>query len=85
MFKAQHYYIDNDDMDKSLLNRSNLHLNKVGDRALGSAFCTFLKSNRGSNTRPVPTTIGQPFFRLARYRMKEWTNYLKHVSQVLRK
>ena len=79
------YYIDNDYMDKSLLNLSNLHLNKVGDKALGSAFCTFLKSNRASNTRPVPTTNGQPFFRLAGHRMKEWTNYLKHVSQVLRK
>ena len=38
------YYFDNDDMVKSLLNHSNLHLNKVGDKALGSAFCTFLKS-----------------------------------------
>ena len=55
------YYIDNDDIDKSLLNRSNLHLNKVGDKALRGAFCTFLKSNRASNTKPVPTTNGQNF------------------------
>ena len=47
-------YIDNDCIDNSMLNRSNLHLNKNGDRALGSAFCTFLKpkqiANYASNT-----------------------------------
>ena len=47
-------YIDNDCIDNSMLNRSNLHLNKNGDRALGSAFCAFLKPkqipNYASNT-----------------------------------
>lgn len=33
-------YIDNECIVKSMLNTSNLHLNKNGDRALGSAFCT---------------------------------------------
>ena len=47
-------YIDNDCIDNSMLNRSNLHLNKNGDRALGSSFCAFLKPkqipNCASNT-----------------------------------
>ena len=47
-------YIDNDCIDNSMLNRSNLHLNKNGDSALGSAFCAFLKPkqipNYASNT-----------------------------------
>ena len=34
-------YID-DCIDNSMLNRSNLHLNKNGNRALGSAFCALL-------------------------------------------
>ena len=35
-------FIDNSCIDKPLLNRSNLHLNREGDRTLGSAFCTYL-------------------------------------------
>ena len=56
------YYINNDNIDKPLLNRSNLHLNKVGDKALGSAFCTFLRSLRVSHAGPVPPGSGEPFF-----------------------
>ena len=43
-------YIDNSYIGKSLFNRSNLHLNRDGDKALGRAFCTYLKSNRIQNT-----------------------------------
>ena len=32
-------YIDNDYIDRSMLNGSNLHLNKHGDKSLGGAFC----------------------------------------------
>ena len=39
-------YIDNSCIGRSLLNGSNLHLNRDGDKALGSAFCTYLKSDR---------------------------------------
>ena len=57
------YYINNDNIDKPLLNRSNfVHLNKVGDKALGSAFCTFLRSLRVSHAGPVPPGSGEPFF-----------------------
>ena len=41
-------YIDNSCilLGRSLLNGSNLHLNWDGDKVLGSAFCTYLKSDR---------------------------------------
>jgi hypothetical protein len=55
-------YINNDDIDKSLLNGSNLHLNKAGDKALGGALCSYLKSSRPINTRQVPSRNNQRFF-----------------------
>lgn len=79
------YYINNNDINKSLLNNSNLHLNNIGDRALGSAFCTFLKSTRASYARPIQARSDQASFQLAGHRNKEWTNYLTYVSQALRK
>ena len=57
-------YINNDDIDKSLLNGSNLHLNKAGDKALGRAFCSYLKSSRPMNTRQVPSRNNQRFFQI---------------------
>ena len=78
------YYINNDNIDKPLLNRSNLHLNKVGDKALGSAFCTFLKSIRASHAGSVPPGGGEPFFPPAVRRTKEWTDYLRCVRQAMR-
>jgi hypothetical protein len=42
-------YIDNDCIDRSMLNGSNLYLNKHGDKHRG-AFCAFLKPKR----IPVP-------------------------------
>ena len=51
---AQHNitFINNDHIDKSFLNRSNLHLNKIGDTALGRAFCTYLRSIRNESVSP---------------------------------
>jgi hypothetical protein len=37
-------FIDNDNIDKSYLNRSNLHLNYNGDKALGKSLCSYLRS-----------------------------------------
>jgi hypothetical protein len=62
-------YINNDDIDKSLLNGSNLHLNKAGDKALGGTFCSYLKSSRPINTRQVPSRNNQRFF------SPNWTAY----------
>ena len=52
-------YLDNSYIGKSLLNRSNPHLNRDGDKALGRAICTYLKSTRIQNSnnhffRPPP-------------------------------
>ena len=44
-------FLDNDHIDRSLLNRSNLRLNQQGDRVLGSVFCAYLKSFRVGNNR----------------------------------
>ena len=75
-------YIDNSYIGKSLLNGSNLHLNRDGDKALGSAFCTYLKSDRISTRN-----TGNHFFRLPSghlSRQKEWTMYLSHVKRMMK-
>jgi hypothetical protein len=63
---------------------SNLHLNKAGDKALGSAFCSYLKSTRPVNTRQVPSRNNQRFFHQTGRHTTQWTEYLMFVSQVLR-
>ena len=42
-------FFNNDYIDRSLLNRSNLHLDREGDRTLGSVFCSYLKSSVNLN------------------------------------
>ena len=80
-------FLNNDHIDKSLLTRSDLHLNQSGDRALGSVFCTYLKSNRVKiNNRPVNTRGEQVFPNAYRNcRKREWTTYLQFVNQIMRK
>ena len=36
-------FINNSNIDKSMLNRSNLHLNRNGDKMLGKSLCDYLK------------------------------------------
>ena len=75
-------YIDNSYIGKSLLNGSNLHLNRDGDKALGSAFCTYLKSDRISTRN-----TGNHFFRLPSGHLscqREWTMYLNHVKRMMK-
>ena len=79
-------YLDNSYIGKSLLNGSNLHLNRDSDKALGSAlgsaFCTYLKSDRISTRN-----TGNHFFRLPfdhPSRQKEWTMYLSHVKRMMK-
>ena len=77
-------FLNNDHINKSLLNRSDLHLNQSGDRALGSVFCTYLKSNRVKiNNRPVNTRDEQVFPNAYRNcRKREWTTYLQFVNKI---
>ena len=76
-------YIDNDHITKNLLNGSNLHLNKLGDKTLGNTFCTFVKSVRINHEAAIPATNRQPFFQKAAKWTKEWTNYLRFVKEQL--
>ena len=70
-------FLDNDHIDRSLLNRSNLHLNQQGDRVLGNVFCTYLKSFRVGNNR-------QFFHQAHGHRNREWIMYLKYVNQIMK-
>ena len=72
-------FINNSCIGKSLLNRSNLHLNRDGDKALGSSFCTYLKSDRISTRNS-----NNHFFRPPSGRLKEWTMYLNHVKRMMK-
>ena len=38
-------FLNNDHINKFVLNRSKLHLNREVDRVLGSVFCSYLKSS----------------------------------------
>ena len=68
--------IDNSNIGNSLLNRSNLHLNRDGDKALRRAFRTYLKSNRIRNTN-------NHFFRPPSVRQKEWTTHINLVKRTM--
>lgn len=73
-------HIGNSCIGRSLLNGSNLHLNRDGDKALGSAFCTYLKSDRISTRN-----TDYHFFRLPsgrQSRQRECTMYLSHVKHM---
>ena len=70
-------FINNDCIDLQLLNRSNLHLNKNGDRALGSAFCTYLKQNTANNRSSRNIDNRGIFTKLGAH--ANWTEYLKNL------
>ena len=78
-------FIDNSNIDQSMLNRSNLHLNYTGDKAFGKTLCAYLRS-----TRPGKTTYdSSKFFRQGRRqssRPKDWSTcltYLAHVAKMI--
>ena len=74
-------FIDNDCIDQPLLNKSNLHLNKDGDRALGKAFCAYLKQGRSDLTNKNVRIINKQVFQTSQ--RTDWTKYLKYVKRVL--
>ena len=71
--------ISNNTIDKSLLNRSYLHLNRNGDKVLGKTLCDYLKSLRHTTKRSNFLEIGQNQWN------KAWTAYLNHVAKVMKK
>ena len=77
-------FIDNSCIDKPLLNRPNLHLNREGDRTLGSAFCNYLKSIRIRKPNVLLNTQAENFFWPVYGRRKEWTTHLKTVRNMIK-
>ena len=77
-------FIDNSCIDKPLLNRSNLHLNREGDRTLGSAFCNYLKSIRIRKPNALLNTQAENFFWPVYGRRKEWTTHLNTVRNMIK-
>ena len=74
----------NDCIDNSMLNRSNLHLNKNGNRALGSAFCSFLKPKQILNSSNSPNSDHLLWKRWNRQRRDKSLYYHKHANLILR-
>lgn len=82
--RQQVTFIDNSIIKKSLLNRSNLHLNKNGDRVLGKAFCEYLRSLRLASSNPAPNEHFLWLRPSPSGERREWMKYLEHVSRVTR-
>ena len=78
--------INNNNIDESRLNGSKLHLNSFGDIALGSAFCSYLKSLRaktpGSLQGYVNSRNNHFLSKAHGHRTREWTIYLDHVRRM---
>ena len=81
-------FINNDDINCNLLNHSKLHLNREGDRVLGSAFCTYLKAHRNSLPRRgnnYNQINHKNFFYVYNNRRKDWLEHLQYVNYMTRK
>jgi hypothetical protein len=82
-------FLDNSEIDQSHLNRSNLHLNRNGDKLLGKQFCSYLKLVKISRNAVHNQKLhgkNKPFFRLVLgHRMKEWSDHLKLVTNIMKK
>ena len=86
-------FVDNIHINKSFLNSSNLHLNNKGDKALGKAFCTYLKSLRQKNNVAINSfsNTNESFLFHPHYTSKRpvpvdnnWTRYLNYVYHATR-
>ena len=76
-------FIDNEEIDDSMLNGSKLHLNHKGDKALGKNFCAYFKSIRPKHN--VNESNAQ-FFRPNRRqpdRPKDWEACLTHLANLI--
>ena len=77
-------FIDNSNIDKTMLNRSNLHLNYNGDKALGKTFCSYVRS-----VRPDKSNNNYHYFHQDRRQSgcpKDWATcltYLAHVAKMI--
>ena len=80
--KHQVSFIDNRNIDKSLLNKSNSHLNRNGDRVLGQAFCSYLKSLRPKASNLVSLYPNHLLYPRPQNAREEWTRYLQFVTRM---
>ena len=77
-------FINNNQIDKTMLNGSNLHLNRNGDKVLGKSFCDYFRSIR-LNKHYTSNHNDTRNFRAVRQwpnRPKGWSKFLKFVHRV---
>ena len=79
--------INNENIGKSRLNGSNLHLNRFGDIALGSAFCSYLKSFRAKTQNASQGNVNSNRYdflsKIQAERTKEWPVHLNLVKRMM--
>ena len=75
-------FIDNNNIDHSMLNGSNLHLNKEGDRMLGRSFCQYLRSLRQS--KPLSGVNFWSSQHRTNFHPKNFMNFLEHLFHSMR-
>ena len=81
--------IKNTNIDESRLNGSKLHLNRFGDIALGSAFCSYLRSLRvrartpGTLQGSVDSRNDHFLSKVYGHRAREWTIHLNCVRRMM--
>ena len=79
--------INNDNIDESRLNGSNLHLNRFGDIALGSAFCSYLKSFRTKTQNALQGNVNRDrnhfLFKVHAQRSRDWPVHLNLVRKMM--
>ena len=79
--------ISNDNIDESRLNGSNLHLNRFGDIALGSAFCSYLKSFRAKTQKALQGNVNRDrnnfLFKIHARRSRDWPVHLNLVRRMM--
>ena len=83
--KSRITFIENDIINKQNQNRSLLHLNKQGDRLLGGAFCSYLRSIRPNNSGMRENVPIVNFWKTVRHYPRcsiEWMNNQNNVKQL---
>ena len=79
--------INNENIGNSRLNGSNLHLNRFGDIALGSAFCSYLKSFRAKTQNALQGNVNSNRYdflsKIHAQRTREWPVHLNLVKRMM--
>ena len=81
IIRSDTLYIDNNIIDRSMLNRSNLHLNNNGDKLLRKAFCSYFRSLRSENNMNTDCHFFWPTRKLGN-RPKNWTACMSYLADL---